>query len=228
MTHPARALYSTLKYWRSAGLSQMEIIRPVEESLPQESYEDLRLKELEQEKELCLSCEQCELSQTRQKAIYGEGALNAKIMFIGSSPDEMDEKAESFLQGEVGELMDRMIAKMGFVREELYLCPIVKCRPPSDRSPSGEEANHCRKFIEKQIEIIKPKIICTLGTLASNYLLEINHSITDIRGKMQVWKGIPVMPTFHPAYLLKKKAARHIVWEDMLVIIEYISKVTKE
>ena len=228
MANPAQALYSTLRYWRSAGLQQLEVIsqeEEIEENAP--AHDSTQVLIAEQEA-ACASCTQCSLSETRKLPIYGSGPRGAEIMFVGSSPSEVDEGEGRLFGGEVGELLDRMIGKMGFLREELYLCSAVKCRPPGDRNPTEGERSLCRSFLEKQIELIQPKIICTLGTVATSCLLDSRVSIADMRGKLQKWKNFSVMPTYHPAYLVKKKEARRIVWNDMIVIMEYLKNNKKD
>lgn len=220
-THPNRALYSILKYWRSAGLKNL----PIYEIEEEDSIDpELKRKELESLNEEFKNCQNCSLSGQRLNVVFGSGNPNADLFFIGSAPYKEDDKLGLPFQGETGELLDRMFQKMGFKREELYLSTLVKCRPENDRNPNNDEISSCLSILTKQIQLVQPKIICTLGSLASSHLLNSKDPIARIRGKIKFWNKIPVMPTFHPAYLLKKKAARKDVWQDMLIVLEQLNQ----
>lgn len=173
-------------------------------------------------------CQRCKLSKGRTHIVFGEGDADARIMFIGEAPGkEEDLQARPFV-GEAGQLLTRLIEKMGFKREDVYIANIVKCRPPMNRDPQEDEISTCLPFLEKQIEVISPKIIIALGKISAYVLLAIKvpiskFSISKIRGKFYDYKGIPVMPTFHPAYLLRNPKDKWLVWADAQAALKKIS-----
>jgi DNA polymerase len=165
-------------------------------------------------------CQRCHLAKTRHNVVFGEGNLKAKLMFIGEAPGhEEDIQGRPFV-GDAGELLTRIIESMGLEREEAYICNILKCRPPQNRNPLPEEISVCIDYLYKQIEYIKPKIICGLGKFASHTLLNTNIPITKLRGNWHEYKGIRFMPTYHPAYLLRNPSDKKLVWQDMKKIME--------
>lgn len=172
-------------------------------------------------------CQRCKLSKGRTNIVFGEGNANAKIMFIGEAPGkEEDLQARPFV-GDAGQLLTRLINKMGFERDEVYIANIVKCRPPMNRDPQIDEISTCFPFLEKQIEIISPDVIVSLGKISTYTLLEIKgpiskFSITKVRGRFYNYKGIPVMPTFHPAYLLRNPKDKWLTWEDAQAVLRKI------
>jgi DNA polymerase len=169
-------------------------------------------------------CRLCRLHKGRTHLVFGAGNPNAKLMFIGEGPGrDEDLKGEPFV-GRAGQLLTKIIQAMGFKRSDVYIANIVKCRPPENRNPEPDEIETCAPFLLKQIEIIKPKAIICLGKFAAQTMLETLEPITRLRGKMGEFKGIPVMPTYHPAYLLRNPGAKKIVWED----VKRVMKILKE
>jgi uracil-DNA glycosylase family 4 len=159
-------------------------------------------------------CQRCRLSKGRTHIVFGEGNADAAIMFIGEAPGkEEDLQARPFV-GDAGRLLTRLIDKMGFRREEVYIGNIVKCRPPSNRDPEGDEIMTCLPFIERQVEIIAPKVIVSLGRISAQALTGTKIPISRLRGSFCEYQGIPLMPTFHPAYLLRNPKDKWLVWED--------------
>ncbi len=145
----------------------------------------------------------------------GEGNPHSILLFIGEAPGaEEDEQGRPFV-GKAGELLTKIIKAMGLERGEVYITNVLKCRPPGNRNPRPEEIKACWPFLEKQIEIIKPKLICTLGTFATQTLLGTQEKITFQRGVFKEWKGIRVLPTFHPAFLLRNPQYKRLAWEDI-------------
>lgn len=168
------------------------------------------------------SCNACSLSKTRKKVVFGEGNICAKLMFVGEAPGyEEDIQGKPFV-GEAGMLLTKIIEAMGLKREDVYICNILKCRPPQNRNPLPEEIPLCSKYLYKQIEYIKPEIICGLGKFASQTLLNTDISISKLRGNWHSFRGIRFMPTFHPAYLLRNPGSKKIVWQDMKKIMEIL------
>lgn len=172
-------------------------------------------------------CYRCKLSKGRTNIVFGEGNPEAVIMFVGEAPGrEEDQQARPFV-GEAGQLLTRLINKMGFKREDVYIANIVKCRPPMNRDPQIDEIETCFPFLEKQIEIINPKIIISLGKISSYTLMGLKSpinkfSISKVRGNFFNYKGIPVMPTFHPAYLLRNTKDKWLVWADAQAVLRRI------
>jgi DNA polymerase len=198
----------------------------MEEEVDHQAIEAQKVQELKQLKEKCSTCQQCELHQSRSEVIFGQGPLQADIMFISSAPSQIEEASHEPFKNDEGQLLDRMFEKMGYQREQLYLCYAAPCRPPNDRPPNAEELLSCRPWLKEQIELVQPKFIVTLGTVATQALLQIQLPISKLRGQ---WQEIqtklgktPVMPTFHPGFLLKKPAARKDVWSDMVGILDAI------
>jgi DNA polymerase len=167
-------------------------------------------------------CQRCRLSKGRRNIVFGEGSPDAEIMFIGEGPGrEEDIQARPFV-GDAGKVLTSLIRKMGLKREEVYIANIVKCRPPNNRDPEEDEKATCSPFLEKQIEIIKPRIIIALGRIAAHTLTGSTIPITKLRGKFFTYKDIPVMPTFHPAYLMRNPKDKWLTWEDAQKVLEKI------
>jgi DNA polymerase len=177
-------------------------------------------------------CKKCELGKWRIKAVFGEGLESAEIMFVGEGPGyEEDHKGEPFI-GRAGQLLTKIIEAMGGKREGVYITNIVKChamkegkeseKRGNDRAPLEEEMEECRGYLDKQIEIINPKIIVLLGGSATKGLLRIEEGISRIRGEVKEYKGIKVMPTYHPAALLRNERLKREVWEDMKRVKRYV------
>ena len=167
-------------------------------------------------------CRRCKLHLGRTHVVFGIGNPNAKLMFVGEGPGrDEDLKGEPFV-GRAGQLLTDIITKgMGLTRDAVYIANVVKCRPPQNRNPEPDEVASCEPFLKKQIELIRPKIIVALGKFAVQALLQSKVPITQLRGNWHTYMGIKLMPTFHPAYLLRNPADKKLVWED-------IKKVMKE
>ncbi|HUO76817.1 MAG TPA: uracil-DNA glycosylase, partial [Thermodesulfovibrionales bacterium] len=156
-------------------------------------------------------CQRCKLSKERKHIVFGEGSPDAGLMFIGEAPGkEEDIQARPFV-GDAGKLLTRMIEKMGLAREDVYIGNIVKCRPPLNRDPEEDEMKTCSPFIDRQIEIISPKVIVSLGRVSAQTLIATKIPISKLRGRFYEYKGIPLMPTFHPAYLLRNPKDKWLV-----------------
>jgi DNA polymerase len=161
-------------------------------------------------------CERCpELAATRTQTVFGVGPLDAPLCFVGEAPGrDEDVQGEPFV-GAAGQLLNRIIAACGMKREEVYICNILRCRPPANRTPTPQEAGNCREYLERQLELVRPRFICALGGTAATYLLGTAAGITKLRGKFFEYRGIPVLCTFHPSYLLRSPEKKKDVWEDM-------------
>ncbi len=160
-------------------------------------------------------CQRCPLSKERTQIVFGTGSENADIMFVGEAPGaEEDKRGEPFV-GESGVLLDKMIVAMGWSRESVYIANVLKCRPPKNRDPRASEVEACESFLAQQIEAVQPVVIVTLGKPAAHLLLKSSASMGSLRGTWQDYSGIPVMPTYHPAYLLREPAKKREVWADL-------------
>jgi DNA polymerase len=168
-------------------------------------------------------CRRCGLCEGRQKIVFGDGNPQAEILFVGEGPGEQEDRTGLPFVGRAGELLTQMIEKgMGIPRSDVYICNIVKCRPPGNRNPLPPEVSACRPFLDGQIEAIGPKVIVTLGKPAASLLLGRELSITRVRGTWQTYRGIPLMPTLHPAYVLRQYTPenRRAVWQDLKAALE--------
>ncbi len=180
-----------------------------------------QLSDLNKKYKDCMSCPLGSLG--RKQVVFGDGNPDALIMFIGEGPGRDEDSQGKPFVGRAGQLLSKIIEAMGIAREEVYISNVVKCRPPQNRTPLPNERDTCKDLLLlKEIEIIKPKIICTLGSSATQALLGDQVKITQARGLFATFNGIPVMPTYHPAYLLRNPAEKRTVWEDMKKIMEKI------
>lgn len=171
-------------------------------------------------------CTACELHKTRRNLVFGEGDPSAKLMFIGEAPGaEEDLQGRPFV-GASGQLLTKMIQAMGLQREEVYIANILKCRPPSNRDPNRWEIGSCFGYLKSQIELIRPRFIITLGRIAGKTLLGLpeREPFSEIRGKWQEYQGIPVMPTYHPSFLLRNPDKKREAWEDLKQVMKRMAE----
>jgi len=167
-------------------------------------------------------CKRCPLHLTRRNLVFGEGNPSAGLVFIGEAPGEEEDLQGRPFVGRAGQLLTRIIEAMGFERQDVYICNILKCRPPRNRNPKQEEMETCEPFLIQQIEAIRPKVICALGSFAARRILQTDVPITVLRGKFHEFRGVRVMPTYHPAYLLRNPDAKKQVWEDVQLIMKVL------
>lgn len=163
-------------------------------------------------------CTRCRLHEGRNRIVFGDGNPEADLVFVGEGPGEQEDLQGLPFVGRAGELLTQMIERgLGIARRSVYICNIVKCRPPQNRTPLADEVHACRRFLDGQIQAIRPKVIVALGKPATSLLLGRDVSITRMRGVWQEYRGIAVMPTFHPAFVLRQYTAenRRLVWEDL-------------
>lgn len=167
-------------------------------------------------------CCRCGLGETRQNLVFGVGNPDASLVLVGEAPgSEEDRRGEPFV-GEAGQLLDRILKAMHLERKDVYICNVLKCRPPKNRDPLPEEIASCEPFLVRQLMAIRPQVIVTLGRFAAQSLLRSKTPISRLRGTWQTYQGIPLMPTFHPAYLLRNPAGKREVWEDMKQVMEVL------
>jgi uracil-DNA glycosylase len=167
-------------------------------------------------------CRRCKLSPTRKNIVFGSGNPEAELMFVGEAPGaDEDEQGLPFV-GRAGQLLTKIIESIGMSRKDVFICNILKCRPPGNRNPETDEIAACEQFLFRQIAAIKPKIICALGTFGAQTLLRTTESIGRLRGRLIDYRGVKLIATFHPAYLLRNPNEKRRVWEDMLVIRKFL------
>lgn len=169
-------------------------------------------------------CRQCPLCKTRKNPVFGEGNSQAKLVFVGEAPGKDEDLQGLPFVGRAGRLLTKIIEAMKFTREDVFICNVLKCRPPENRNPAPSEIDACRDYLWQQLEIIQPRVVCCLGNIACSLLFNENLAISKIRGKFRELRGIKVMPTFHPAYLLRNPDAKSLVWQDMQKIMAEIKK----
>jgi DNA polymerase len=162
-------------------------------------------------------CTKCRLCETRTKTVFGEGDPDAGIFFIGEGPGENEDLQGRPFVGRAGEMLNKWIGAMGLRREQVYISNIVKCRPPNNRVPAPDEVATCTPYLQRQLEIIRPKAIVTLGLPAAKYMLQSTSTMGKLRGRWHEWRGIKLMPTYHPAYVLRNATyeTRAAVWDDL-------------
>ncbi|MCP4666233.1 MAG: uracil-DNA glycosylase [Deltaproteobacteria bacterium] len=174
-------------------------------------------------------CRRCKLHRGRTRLVFGEGSPKARLVFVGEGPGEDEDLAGRPFVGRAGKKLDQIIEKgMGLSRDEVYICNVVKCRPPKNRDPEEDETAACIPFLKQQLECIRPEVICLLGRVAGRALLGDDFAITRERGKWRSFMGIPLMPTYHPAYILRNPSARRPVWEDVQEIMERLGLEVKK
>jgi len=179
--------------------------------------------DLESLKDEISNCKRCSLHKTRHNIVLGAGNPKAELMFIGEAPGEDEDLQGLPFVGRAGQLLTKIIEAMGLKRSDVYIANILKCRPPNNRPPQPDEIEECEDILKKQINIIKPKIICTLGKFASQTLLRTEITISVLRGHFKEYNGIRLMPTFHPAYLLRNPNDKKLVWADMKKIMKELN-----
>jgi DNA polymerase len=161
----------------------------------------------------CVRC--AELASTRTQTVFGVGPVDPELCLIGEAPGFNEDRTGEPFVGDAGQLLNRILAACGMKREEVYICNILKCRPPGNRTPLPEEAANCREYLERQLDLVRPKFLCALGATAANNLLGTRASIGKLRGRFYDYRGIPVLCTYHPSYLLRSPEKKKDVWEDM-------------
>ena len=202
------------------------------------SKHDDQIHDLNELLKIALNCTQCRLCKTRHTVVFGEGSPDAEIMFIGEGPGKQEDLTGRPFVGRAGELLTRIIEKgMGITRNDVYIANLVKCRPTvdmkmiRDRPPEQDELDACTPYLIRQIEIIRPRVIITLGSPSSKYILKTKTGITRLRGQWGSFMDIPVMPTFHPSYVLRnggeKSPLRREVWEDIKKVMRYLNMPVK-
>lgn len=182
---------------------------------------------LEEVHEVLGDCTRCKLHTGRKHIVFGSGNPNASLVFVGEGPGaDEDEQGLPFV-GRAGQLLTRMIEAIGLTRDEVYICNIIKCRPPLNRNPEPDEIASCEPFLIGQLAAIQPRLICALGTFAAQTLLRTKEPISKLRGRFFSYQGVPLLPTFHPAYLLRNPNEKKTAWEDLKLLKQEYERLTK-
>lgn len=175
---------------------------------------------LEELREVLGDCRRCKLCAGRSNIVFGVGDPNARLLFVGEGPGEDEDRQGIPFVGKAGELLTKIITSgMGLRREDVYIANVVKCRPPGNRNPQPDEIVACEPFLVRQVELVRPEVIVSLGTFATQALLRDRTPISRRRGVWHEFRGIPLMPTFHPAYLLRTPSDKRLVWEDVQLVM---------
>lgn len=208
-----------LEYQVNAGFSQVIVPEPARVATSDSPLEAVR-RELG-------DCKRCPLHKNKKHIVFGEGDPNARLMFIGEGPGADEDREGRPFVGRAGGLLTKMIQAMGMDRSEVYIANVVKCRPPENRDPEPQEKEACAPFLLAQIEAVAPKVIVTLGRVAAYAFLNTKDPLGKIRGTFHDWKGIPVMPTYHPSYLLRQEPDRKPkaeAWADLKQVMALLGQ----
>jgi DNA polymerase len=190
----------------------------VREPATDQSAEKLSLIESE-----LTGCTRCRLHSGRNKLVFGEGSADSGLVFVGEGPGFDEDRQGRPFVGRAGKLLDKMIGAMGLERREVYICNVVKCRPPDNRTPQPDETDACSPFLFRQIEALNPRAICALGLSAAQALLGNSRPMSQLRGKDLQWRGVPLICTYHPAYLLRSPSQKASAWQDLKRVIKLLT-----
>jgi uracil-DNA glycosylase family 4 len=210
-------LADQLEFLRDIGVDSLSVGpfpgRPAARTVPLQESEPMMT--LESIREEIGDCQRCKLARTRTNIVFGSGNPNAELVFVGEAPGSDEDQQGLPFVGRAGQLLTKIIESINLKREDVYICNVLKCRPPENRNPDPEEVATCNPFMKHQLAAIKPKIVCCLGTFAAQTVLQTVSPISKLRGKFFDMDGIRVIATFHPAYLLRSPDKKREVWEDM-------------
>ena len=220
LTETLESISGTLKYMAASGCKGFECSPELLNSVKKwSSLQEMRPSDLGGiQSEVC-ACVRCDLSKTRTQTVFGEGNTRARLVFVGEGPGHAEDKQGRPFVGAAGQLLTKIIQAMGFAREDVYICNIIKCRPPGNRNPQPEEIEACLPFLEHQLKVIQPEYICALGAVAAQTLLKTETPISRLRGRLHSFGKISLMPTFHPAYLLRNPDKKRDVWKDIQLLM---------
>ncbi len=215
-----QSLQDRLRYYKDVGITEVSKSKKTKQLKHKETLEEIRADIGE--------CTRCKLHLKRTHIVFGEGNPKAELMFIGEGPGHDEDVTGRPFVGRAGQLLTKIIEAMKLKREDVYICNIIKCRPPNNRAPEPDEVATCEGFLHRQIAVVGPKVIVCLGSVATQNLLKTERKISSFRGQWQDWQGIAVMPTYHPAFLLRNPAMKKEVWEDMKKVMELLKKGDKK
>jgi uracil-DNA glycosylase family 4 len=166
-------------------------------------------------REIALGCPRCGLAKTRTHVVFGEGRENADVMVVGEAPGQEEDRSGRPFVGRAGKLLDLVLQSAGFARGDVYICNVLKCRPPQNRNPQPDEVSACSPYLLRQVELVQPRVILAFGAFAAQTLLGTDISIGKLRGRTHQYRGVPLVPTYHPAACLRHPAWVRSVWEDL-------------
>lgn len=209
-----KAVEEHLRFAHEMGVSDMGVKKVPQPAAPR------NLRTLEDIREWMGDCQRCNLHATRTQIVFGTGSPDPGILFVGEGPGEEEDLQGKPFVGRAGQLLTKMIEAMGLTREQVFIANVVKCRPPNNRNPEPEEIAACSPFLTAQIKALNPKVICTLGAFAARTLLKTEEKISKLRGRFHLYEGIKLMPTYHPAYLLRNPSEKKTSWGDLQEIMK--------
>ena len=219
MTRERSAVRAQLESLRTWGVTALPRTRASSKTAAAGPSAAEALKQLERE---VAGCTRCPLYKDATQSVFSDGSATARLVFVGEAPGRDEDAQGKPFVGAAGQLLTKMIEAMGFKRSDVYICNVIKHRPPGNRLPEPEEIVACAPFMFEQLRHIRPRIICALGSVAAKTLLGQDVSITRIRGTVMDWQGIPVVPTFHPAYLLRNPPSKKLVWQDLKLVMRLL------
>lgn len=212
---------NTLSFMNDCGCSGFECSEKSLRTMERWGKEkSVMVEDLEDIKNDLGNCQRCKLAKTRNNIVFGAGNPNARLVFVGEGPGFEEDKQGLPFVGKAGKLLTKIIQSINYTRDQVYICNIIKCRPPKNRNPMDDEIDACYPFLKRQIKVIKPEVICALGAFAAQTLLETGEAISRLRGHFHDYMGIKVLPTYHPAYLLRNPVKKRDVWEDMKLLMK--------
>lgn len=218
LTDIVTTVHAYLRYLQRLGVTELPLRAMPQQGETHEESSVSPARRLQQLAETTRHCQQCRLSGSRTQVVFGMGDPAADLVFIGEAPGrDEDEQGEPFV-GPAGQLLTRIIEAIGLRREHVYILNVIKCRPPNNRNPLPEELAACRPILQAQLACLQPRVICALGNFAAQALLHTEERISRLRGRLHRLGDIQVMPTYHPAYLLRNPQAKRAVWEDMQLV----------
>lgn len=203
------------KKTQAASIQALDVGPVIQAKVVNDSLEKI-LKDLDQ-------CKRCKLHTTRNKLVFGDGNPAARLVFVGEAPGEQEDLQGRPFVGRAGKLLEKMIEAMGLKREEVYICNVVKSRPPENRNPEPDEIEACSPFLFRQLEVIQPEVIVALGKFAAQTLLKTETPISQLRGKFFDYRGFKLLPSFHPSYLLRNPSAKREAWEDLKTVAKELN-----
>jgi DNA polymerase len=180
--------------------------------------EILALPVLDALREVALGCPRCGLANTRRHVVFGDGDPNASVMVVGEAPGAEEDRTGHPFVGKAGKLLDLLLASVGFPRESVFICNVLKCRPPNNRDPLADEVEACSPYLVRQVELVKPRAILAFGNFAAHTLLKRDDPMSRLRGKVHEYRGVPLVPTYHPAALLRNPGWVRAVWDDLQLL----------
>ena len=212
---PKKAVVMAKKGAPASAKKRETPAEPIQAPGSKASKRDENFEQIEAELNRAGGCKACKLCQGRNRIVFGVGTPKTRLVFVGEAPGEQEDLQGVPFVGRAGQLLDKMIEAMGLSRDQIYICNVVKCRPPENRNPEPDEIAACSGYLHRQLDVIRPEVIVTLGKFASQTLLQSETPISQLRGNFHEYRGAKLMPTFHPAYLLRNPSSKKECWSDL-------------